>query len=132
MSNYLADTTVIIDHLRGEKRATIFLEEFNPYISIVTVAELIQGAKDKREQASAVKLCASLSELTVNKKISDSAIKLMKKFCLSFGLRFLDALVAATALENNLTLITGNLKHFRFIKELNIVSQEEFLRTRSE
>lgn len=125
MSNYLADTTVIIDHLRGNEKSTLFLEKFNPYISVVTIAELIQGSQNKQEQAQAVKMCVSLSELTINKKISDFAIELMKKFCLSHGLKFLDALIAATAMENKLTLITGNLKHFTFIEELKTVSQEE-------
>lgn len=128
MSKYLADTTVVIDHLRGNEKATIFLEDFNPYISIVTVAELIQGSKDKREQTLAVKICASLPELTVNKKISDFAIEFMKKFYLSNGLRFLDALVAATAMENKLLLVTGNVKHFRFIKGLETLSQKAAFR----
>ena len=29
-----------------------------------------------------------------------------------------DAIIAATAVENNLTLVSGNRKHFRMIKEL--------------
>ena len=124
MSNYLADTTVVIDHLRGSEKATIFLEEFSPDISVVTVAELIQGSKDKREQFLAVKMCASLLQHAIDRKTSDLAINLMKKFCLSHGLRFLDALIAATALENKLVLVTGNLKHFRFIKGLEVISQE--------
>ncbi len=118
MKNYLADTTVIIDHLRGDKRATVFLEAFNPQISIVTVAESIQGSKDKREQALALKICESLLVLNVSGKISALAIELMKKFYLSSGLKFLDALIAATALETKLVLVTSNLKHFRFIKGL--------------
>lgn len=125
MKNYLADTTIIIDHLRGDKRATIFLEEFNPQISIVTIAELIQGAQDKREQSLAVKICASFSRLNINGKISVLAIDLMRKFYLSNGLKFLDALIAATALENKLALVTGNFKHFRFIKGLEVISQKK-------
>ena len=52
----------------------------------------------------------------------------MKKFYLSKGLRFLDALIAATALEHKLSLITGNLKHFRFIEGLITVSQEDIFK----
>lgn len=125
MNNYLADTTVIIDHLRGDKTATIFLEESNPVISVVTTAELIQGSKDKREQTMSIKVCSSLQEITINRKISNLAIKLMEKFFLSHGLKFLDALIAATALENKLLLVTGNLKHFIFIQELKVISQKE-------
>lgn len=127
MNNYLADTTVIIDHLRGDKMATVFLEKSNPFVSVVTMAELIQGSKDKREQAISIKIYSSFQELTINREISNLAIKLMEKFFLSHGLKFLDALIAATALENKLLLVTGNLKHFIFIKGLNVVSQKEVL-----
>ena len=41
MSNYLVDTTVLIDHLRGKEGAAAFLEEFSPYISVVTIADQI-------------------------------------------------------------------------------------------
>lgn len=124
MSSYLADTTVVVDHLRGNKKATKFLEECNPGISVVTVAELIQGSKDKGEQAMAVKICTAFQELSIDKKISGRALELIEKFYLPHGLLFLDALIAATALENKLVLITGNLKHFRFIKGLRIISQD--------
>src|SRR3989338_728933 len=80
MSNYLADTTVVVDHLRGARKATAFLEEFSPYISVVTLAELIQGSENKQDQTQAVKICTTLPKLTIDKKISDSAIELMKKF----------------------------------------------------
>lgn len=125
MRNYLADTTVLVDHLRGNKKAAAFLEEFSPSISTVTIAELIQGSENKQDQTLAVKICTTLPKLTIDKKISDSAIELMKQFCLSHGLRFLDALIAATAIENKLVLITGNVKHFRFIKGLEVISQDK-------
>lgn len=125
MNNYLADTTVIIDHLRGDRRATTFLEEFKPHISIVTIAESIQGAKDKGEQALAVKICSAFTVFPINGNISALAINLMKKFYLSHGLKFLDALIAATALEEKLILVTDNLKHFKFIKGLEVISQKE-------
>lgn len=129
MSNYLADTTVIIDHLRRNRRAEMFLEKFNPQISIVTVAESIQGAQGKREQDLAVKICESLPGINLNGKISALAINLMKEFYLSHGLRFLDALIAASALENKLVLVTDNLKHFWFIKGLEVISQKEAFAT---
>jgi len=39
---------------------------------------------------------------------------------LSNGIRAGDAIVAATAIENNLTLVSSNAKHFRPIKELKL------------
>lgn len=127
MNSYLADTTLLVDHLRGDEKTRSFLEKNIPSISTVTIAELIQGSKDKREQHLAEKLSSSLPEAPIDRKISALAIKLMREFCLSHGLLFLDALIAATALENKLILVTGNLKHFKFIQGLKIVSQKEIL-----
>ena len=39
-----------------------------------------------------------------------------------------DALIAATALENNTTLITDNVKDFIYINKLSVVAQKDFLR----
>lgn len=126
MNKYLADTTLLVEHLRGNNKARIFLKDNSAEISTVSIAELIQGSRDKNELMAAMKLCMSLSEIAINKKISNLAITLMKKFYLSKGLKFLDALIAATALENKLTLITSNLKHFNFIEGLVTVSQKEY------
>lgn len=129
MSKYLADTTLLIEHLRGNNKASVFLKANSPYISTVSIAELIQGSRDKNELKVALKLCVSLSEIAIDKRISNHAITLMKKFYLSKGLKFLDAIIASSVLENKLTLITGNLKHFNFIEGLTVASQMEYLAT---
>lgn len=126
MSKYLVDTTLLIEHLRGNDQARVFLEDNSPSISTVSIAELIQESRDKDELVAAMKLVSSLSEIAIDKKVSTKAIDLMKKFYLSRGLKFLDGLIAATALENKLTLITGNLKYFKFIEGLSVVSQEDY------
>ncbi len=127
MSKYLVDTTLLVEHLRGNIKAKVFLEKNSPYISSVSVAELIQGSNNKDDLRFILGLCASLPEFTFDKKISNQAIKLVKKYYLSNGLKFLDALIAATAQENKLTIVTGNIKHFRFIENLVVISQEEKL-----
>lgn len=124
MNKYLADTTVVIEHLRGNLQAKNFLEKNNPSISSVTIAELIQGSRDKQELASISKLCQSLSEAIIDKKISHKAIDLLHDLHLSKGLMFLDALIAATALENKMVIVTGNIKHFRDIPGLELIPQE--------
>ncbi|MBI3984898.1 MAG: type II toxin-antitoxin system VapC family toxin [Candidatus Levybacteria bacterium] len=128
MKRYLADTSVLIEHLRGNIHAKHFLEESNPSISTVTIAELIQGARDKQELASVSKICASLSTEAIDKKISQRAIELLSDLYLSHGLMFLDALIAATALENKMVLVTSNIKHFRKIARLEVISQDTLLK----
>lgn len=126
MNKYLADTTVLIEHLRGNPKAKQFLEKYNPSVSTVTLAELIQGSRDKKELAMTAKLYMSFSELPIDKKISHKALDLLQNFHLSHGLLFLDALIAATAIENKVILVTGNIKHFKYVEELESISQESF------
>ncbi len=128
MSKYLVDTTILIDHLRGNIKAKQFIEEQQPYVSTITIAELVQGARDKNELKSVRQLCGSLHEVSIDKKVSKRGIALLFDLHLSCGLMFLDALIAATALENNLLLITGNIKHFNKIDSLQLVSQEELFK----
>ncbi len=125
MSRYLADTTVLIDHLRSDIQAKQFLKKHAPYLSTVTVAELIQGTKNKNELNVVLRVCKAFTELEITKKISNKAINLLVDFHLSHGLRFLDAIIASTAIENNLILVTKNMKDFRFITGLKIISQKE-------
>lgn len=127
MSKYLVDTTLLVEHLRGNAQAKTFLENNSPNISTVSIAELIQGSKSKSDLSAAIKLCTSLKEVVIDKKVCTQAITLMKQFYLSHGLAFLDALIAAMALENKLILITDNLKHFNFIEGLQTVPQKEVL-----
>lgn len=44
----------------------------------------------------------------------------IEEYTLSSGLRAGDAIIAATAVENNMTLISSNAKHFKPIKELKL------------
>lgn len=127
MSNYLVDTTLLVEHLRGNDKARVFLEKHTLSISTVTIAELLQGSRDKNDMSFVLRLCDNLPEAEINRKIANKAIQLLQDFHLSHGLLFWDALIAATAIENKLTLVTGTVKQFLFIKELQILSQTEAL-----
>ncbi len=129
MIKYLLDTTFLVEHLRGSHKTGQFLEKEELYVSTVTIAELIQGARDKKELALVNKICKNIDEVIIDKKISKKAIDLLYNLHLSDGLMFLDALIAATAIENKLTLITGNIKHFNKIEELQVSSQEAVLKS---
>ena len=125
MNAYIVDTTVLIEHFRQNATATNFLKKHNPSFSTVSKAELIAGVKNKNELQSIIKLCSVFPENKINEKIADSAIKLMEKYLLSRHLLFLDAIIAATALEEDLTLVTDNFKHFSFIPSLKIQNWKE-------
>lgn len=121
MERYLADTTVLIDHLRGVEGAKTFLKRTTPSISHVSISELIEGTKNKNQLRQVNQAVGDLPHLPISEPISSRAIGLMKKYFLPHRLELPDALIAATAIEENLVLVTGNTKHFSFIKELGLL-----------
>lgn len=124
MSKYLADTTVLVEMLRGNIAAKQFLESL-PEISKVTLVELIQGCQDKKDLQVVEKACNFLPQIKIDEAISNRAIELLKEYRLSHGLLFLDALIAATCILRKNILVTQNIKDFKFISGLTLLSQEE-------
>jgi len=64
-------------------------------------------------------LAANTEIISITANISSRAMSLIDEYALTSGLRLADALIAATALETNLTLLTA-IKHFNSIKHLKI------------
>ena len=119
----LVDTDVLIWHLRGYAQATRRLDHLDSLaLSAVSYMELLQGMRDKAELAAVKKMLelrgahiVPLTEVTTQR-----AIGLMESLTLSHGLQMGDALIAATALEHHLVLLTGNVKHFRAVSGLQM------------
>lgn len=119
----LVDTDVLIWHLRGLSHATQRLDQLpNLTISAVTWLELLQGFRSKAEMGAVQKSfeMRKAQRLPLTPAITDRAVALMEALTLSDGLQLGDALIAATALEHNLPLLTGNVKHFAAIERLKI------------
>jgi predicted nucleic acid-binding protein len=53
--------------------------------------------------------------------ISRRAIALLEQHAFSHGLRVVDAIIAASALETPAALATANVKHYRVIAPLNLI-----------
>ncbi len=123
----LVDTDVLIWHLRGYAQATRRLDQLAGLtLSAVSYLEILQGMRSKAELASINKMLErrSATVLPVSEPITRRAIVLMESLSLSHGLQMGDALIAATALEHEMRLLTGNVKHFSVVERLLI---EEFL-----
>lgn len=119
----LVDTDVLIWHLRGLPQATRRLDQLpNLIISAVTWLELLQGFRNKAEMVAVQKSfeMRKAQRLPLTSSITDRATALMESLTLSDGLQLGDALIAATVLEHNLTLLTGNIKHFGSIAQIKI------------
>ena len=119
----LVDSDVLIWYARGHARAIDAVNNTpNWHISAVTYMELAQGCRNKAE-LKAIQKAFKASEsdmLPITTVISNAASALVEKYALSHSLFLADALIAATALEHGLPLLTANGKHFLAIKELKV------------
>ncbi|MCK6421058.1 MAG: type II toxin-antitoxin system VapC family toxin [Aquabacterium sp.] len=123
----LVDTDVLIWHLRGYPRATQRLDELGALtLSAVSYLELLQGMRNKTELVAVKKMLErrSATLLPVTQSITQQAIELMEALTLSHGLQMGDALIAATALDHGLPVLTANVKHFAAVPGLAIAAFE--------
>ena len=119
----LVDTDVLIWHLRGLPRATQTLDRLPRLtISVITYLELLQGLRSAAElRAIQQSLTQRHTErLPLTPMISQRATALMEALSLSHGLQLGDALIAATALEHGLAVLTANVRHFNPVDGLRI------------
>ena len=116
----LVDTDIFIDYLKGIEPARIVLDSprFDIYYSAWTRKELLgkPGLRDS-ERIEIGKLLARFRLLPVDDEIADRYWALLQKYK-SQGLRQADAIIAATACQRNIPLLTRNQRHFRFIAEI--------------
>jgi len=119
----LIDTDILIWIFRGNQKAARMLDGTESrHISAVTYMELIQGARD-REELRKIKMFLSdydFDVLPLSENIGHRASIYVEEYGLGMSVRLADALIAATAVEHNLTLITGNRKHYRPIRDLDL------------
>jgi tRNA(fMet)-specific endonuclease VapC len=84
----------------------------------VTCAELLFGARNKKEIKAIRNDIDSLVVLPIESNISKLSVELVEKYSLSHKLSLPDALIAATALCHNIELYTLNKKDFKFIESV--------------
>ena len=83
---------------------------------------MLQGMRNKAELLAIKKMLDKRSAilLPLTEVITLRATELMESLTLSHGLQMNDALIAATAIEHQLPVLTANVKHFSAVKELQI------------
>jgi predicted nucleic acid-binding protein len=122
----LVDTNILIDVSRGFEPTIELLKREGSYavlyISVTTQMELIIGCKNKQDLNALASFLDSFQVASLNQNIATRAVSLLQTYYLSHGLLIVDALIAATALENQLLLLTRNQKDFRFINGLSLVA----------
>ncbi len=121
----LLDTNILIEMYKGNE---VFIHRIkmigqnNIAISDVTSAELLFGARNKDELKILKKDIEKLTTVSISTNISKLAVNLVEKYSLSHKLSLPDALIAATAIQNDIYLFTLNIKDFKFIKGLKLFS----------
>lgn len=119
----LFDTDILIWIQRGNHRAAALIDrEEERYISVLTYMELLQGAREKRQHEHILDFLSEcgFQILPLSENIGHRAAIYIEEYSLSHGLRAGDAIIAATAIDNNLILCTSNSKHYRPIQELKL------------
>jgi predicted nucleic acid-binding protein len=119
----LFDTDVLIWVQRGNKKAARLIEATQQRdISTLTYMELLQCPQSKDMQKIVKNFLADFDFqiLPLTENIGHRAAIYIEQYSLATSLRAGDAIIAATAVENNVPLITGNKKHFKSIAGLDI------------
>ena len=123
----ICDTNILIElfknnaTIKGELQK-VGLSELA--VSVITIAELYFGARDKAELQKIQSRLGMLKQLEIDVEASAIFLELMGKYTLSHRLSLPDALIAATVLRHDATLYTLNLKDFRYIPGIKLYRSE--------
>jgi predicted nucleic acid-binding protein len=120
-TGYLADTNTIIDYLENRlpKDSIELIDRINIQFSVITRIELLVWPKASDKQIIILRdFIAASTVLDLTENTILHTIEIRK----NFRLKLPDAIIAATALANNLTLITRNLSDFEKVAELNSIN----------
>ncbi len=117
------DTDIFISIQRGNAKAARVVERADErFLSVQTYMELLQCAENKQQHQYSRSFLRDFGfrTLALTENIGHRAAVYIEQYSLSHGLRAGDAIIAATATENDLTLCSSNRKHFKPIKDLKL------------
>ncbi|MFV1917167.1 MAG: type II toxin-antitoxin system VapC family toxin [Patescibacteria group bacterium] len=125
---YLLDTDVVIDHIRGRKLLNESVLRKGALISLITLGELYYGSFKSEKGKKGVSIIRQdlnllrIEVLSLTEGMIEKFAKIKADLVLK-GKRLedFDLLIAASALNFNLTLVTRNIKHFERIQGLKVL-----------
>lgn len=129
MPEAIIDTDILSFYFKGDEKVVArfreYLNEFEQInISIVTYYEIIAGLKFKKAERQLLDFEDFINDNNII-NISDESAKISGDIYADLRQRGItigtsDILIAGIAIENGLTLITNNEKHYEAISVLNI------------
>lgn len=125
-NEYPVDTNILIYHTKGSQHTVAFITDlinkhaFN--ISILTKIEFLGWDKHTPDGYEKCKRLLDRATIySLDDIIADKTIELKRKL----NIKLADAIIAATAISNNLKLLTRNVDDFKMIDEIEVINPFE-------
>ena len=120
MTRFLIDTCILIDYMRDNSAAVKYLESLDkpPLVSSLTIAELYAGVREGNEKNVLDDIAQSLEVAPITTRIAQRGGLYRRDYHKQYGIDLVDALLAATAEEYKVILVTLNAKHFPMLDEV--------------
>jgi predicted nucleic acid-binding protein len=119
---FTLDTNCLIYYFKGEEKVidliqNLILERAPLFISIITKVEVLAYPEiTPKEEKTFLEMMKSMILIEFDDKLTNLVVNIRRKH----KIKLPDAIIAATSLYTNSTLITRNIKDFSRIRELNI------------
>jgi predicted nucleic acid-binding protein len=116
-SDLLLDSDVCIDHFRGARHLPPLID--GAFYSLITRCELFSGRKVDEQRIRV--FLDRLNEIGIDRSLAERAGRLRREF----SLRTPDAIIAASALEHGLVLVSRNQRDFAKVDGLRLGTIED-------
>jgi predicted nucleic acid-binding protein len=117
---YLIDTNAIIDYLESKlpNKSNLLLDAIEFQLSVISRVELLAWPKATENQLKLLTDFINVSHVfDFNEAVILKSIEIRK----SYRIKLPDAIIAATAIVSNLTLVTRNTSDFSKISDLKLL-----------
>jgi len=118
---YLLDTNAVIYYFRGMQKAiAVFklIEDANEEVNLSVITKIELLSFDNEDELKNIdRLLVNSRIFSLDDEIVDKTIEVRRKY----KLKLPDAIIAATAMVNNLILVTHNKKDFKKTRGLKII-----------
>jgi len=118
---YLLDTNAVIYYFKGmQKAVAVFklIEDANEEVNLSVITKIELLSFDNEDELKNIdRLLVNSRIFSLDDEIVDKTIEVRRKY----KLKLPDAIIAATAMVNNLILVTHNKKDFKKIRGLKII-----------